>query len=37
MNSKNMATMVSQSFFTFDVRDAFLLGKMDINSETKKI
>jgi hypothetical protein len=31
-----MATVASQFFFVSDVRDAFLLGKMDINSEMKK-
>jgi hypothetical protein len=34
MNSKNIATMASQFFLTSDVCDAFLLSKMDINSET---
>jgi hypothetical protein len=35
MNSRSMASMANQFSFTFNVCDAFLLGKMDINYKRK--
>jgi hypothetical protein len=34
--SKSMATMASHYASTFEIRDAFLVGKVEINNEHKK-